>query len=665
MPDSAPTRPRSILLYGTGLLAEAITGAAAERNAEVSPEGTGDGAAPVWDALVTADDSWNLDRAAQARPTAARLGVPWLRVRAELNDVVIGPTERTGGPGCGRCAELRRRRIAPDEPERHAVLRAHRERLSTTPSDWLTPVAADVAAHLVLDEMASLVDGTEPRTRTALLRLDLETLALARHTFLPDPLCPVCGGSAAGGDAPRPLTLAASPAYAPGSYRSRDIGAELDRLEALYVDDSTGIVARPRSYVSAGGLVVTAARVGLGAGIEEAGSGRASTFPASRKVALMEALERYGSVPRAAGARGDAVVTAAYADIKGQALDPRELGLHDPQRYTEPDFPYSPFDERTEYSWVWGHSFARGEPVLVPLSYAFYNSSLTGREDPAFVYEISNGCALGGSLAEAVLYGLLEVAERDAFLLTWYARLPAPRIRVADTDSAVALRMAAAEAGTGYRMLLFDTTTELGLPCVWAMAVNPAGGGDDRPAVVCAAGSHPTAAGAAQNALSELVPILGDVTERYRTDPGRARAMAGQPELVTHMEDHALCYADPSAAERLAYLIDSPHTRDLGSIGDSAGFHGDDLRDHARAAVDRCLGAGLDVIVVDQTTPEHELGGLSCVKVIVPGTLPMTFGHRNRRIEGLPRLRTVPRLLGFRDGDLPAAAVNAEPHPFP
>jgi ribosomal protein S12 methylthiotransferase accessory factor len=39
-----------------------------------------------------------------------------------------------------------------------------------------------------------------------------------------------------------------------------------------------------------------------------------------------------------------------------------------------------------------------------------------------------------------------------------------------------------------------------------------------------------------------------------------------------------------------------------------------------------------NVIVVDQTTPEHRAGGCSCVKVIVPGMLPVTFGHESRRL---------------------------------
>src|SRR5256885_10326813 len=45
------------------------------------------------------------------------------------------------------------------------------------------------------------------------------------------------------------------------------------------------------------------------------------------------------------------------------------------------------------------------------------------------------------------------------------------------------------------------------------------------------------------------------------------------------------------------------------------------------------------------------------VKAIVPGTLPITFGHGNRRVHGLPRLGTVPVLLGHRPDPLPGQAV--------
>jgi len=95
------------------------------------------------------------------------------------------------------------------------------------------------------------------------------------------------------------------------------------------------------------------------------------------------------------------------------------------------------------------------------------------------------------------------------------------------------------------------------------------------------------------------------------------------------------------------------------------GFGNPDLRDDLEEALRRYLDTGLDVIVVDQTTPEHRVGGFACVKVIIPGTIPMTFGHHNRRIDGLPRLYEIPHKLGYRTRPLTPGEINPHPHPFP
>ena len=70
------------------------------------------------------------------------------------------------------------------------------------------------------------------------------------------------------------------------------------------------------------------------------------------------------------------------------------------------------------------------------------------------------------------------------------------------------------------------------------------------------------------------------------------------------------------------------------------------------------------MIVVNQTAPEHRAFGLHCVKVLIPGTLPLTYGHGRRRLRNLPRLLTVPHRLGHTDGPLSVADINQLPHPF-
>lgn len=643
-----------IRVLGSGMLASAITATLTTRS---QPRDSGQAGGLV----IVASDGWDTSDYPAARQLAQEYGSAWLPVRTELSHAVVGPLERPGQAGCVTCAELRRNRIRPDRAPHRAVWRQHRSRLAQRRSTWLTGLAADLVATLVADDVETLVNGQAPRTRGAIIRVSLEDLSVTTHRFLPDPLCPVCGQVP--DDAPElaTITLTARPAHRPGSYRTRPVHQETEELFARYVDEAVGLIPAVTGWTE-GAHVVTAAPVGFRNGGDDAGWGRAHSLPASRLIALLEALERYGCTP---GGRRT-TVTASYQEVRDDALDPRTLGLYPPERYDLPGFHYRPFRPDHPYRWVWGWSFHRQRPVLVPEQYAYYG--VPHGDDHGFVYEISNGCALGGSLEEAILYGLLEIAERDAFLLTWYARLPAARI---DLDSAadptIPLLAAAMRAETGYEVHLFDTTTEVGIPCAWSMAVNPRS--DGRPALTCAAGAHPDPKQAVRNALAELGPGIAGLAQRY-SDPAeaqRAREMVEDPALVRTMQDHALLYADPAAAARLDFLLDSPATRAVAEIGrpDRGGFAVDDLRDNLLEAVSRFTEQGMDVVVVDQTTPEHRAGGFACVKVVVPGALPMTFGHQYRRVDGLPRLYRVPHQLGYRRRPLTPDEVNPHPHPFP
>ncbi|MDI5791247.1 YcaO-like family protein [Bacillus licheniformis] len=82
---------------------------------------------------------------------------------------------------------------------------------------------------------------------------------------------------------------------------------------------------------------------------------------------------------------------------KDRALDPAKSGFIKPNNTRIP-ISFQPFHPARPLRWVWGYSFLQKRPILVPESLAYYS---LGRED-SFVYETSNGCALGGSLEEAI-----------------------------------------------------------------------------------------------------------------------------------------------------------------------------------------------------------------------------------------------------------------------
>jgi ribosomal protein S12 methylthiotransferase accessory factor len=372
-------------------------------------------------------------------------------------------------------------------------------------------------------------------------------------------------------------------------------------------------------------------------------------------------LERFGG--RRPGAKRT-VVRGSYRELGRPAVDPRTLGLFDTDGHRCSQRPY---DEDLVFPWVYGFSFGRGEPVLVPEQCAYFDSRLSPGE--RFVHDTSNGCALGGTLEEAILHGLLEIAERDAFLMTWYARMRVPRVdldSLADTNCRFVLSHLRDRCGM--RVHAFATILEQGIPCYWVMAVDTTGD-LDKPQLLCGAGSGLTHETALVNAIRELAVMHSVVANNYADVDKRrqAAAMVADSRLVRQMSDHTLLYSDRGARERLDFLTETPGAGR--SVADFSRRHpwpaSLDLRDDVTELVGRYVGSGLDVVVVDQTTAEHQAGGFHAVKVIVPGTLPMTFGHGNRRVAGLPRVLEVPAALGYRDRRLELDDLNPYPHPFP
>jgi ribosomal protein S12 methylthiotransferase accessory factor len=385
----------------------------------------------------------------------------------------------------------------------------------------------------------------------------------------------------------------------------------------------------------------------------------------SKVVALLEAIERYASI-RPRGKR--AAVQASYNQLGWQALDPTTLGLYSAEQYAQPDWCFVPYHHDLSCQWIWGYSFQRQSPILVPEYCVYYGIPRT-REgaNPAFVDNSSNGTALGSCLEEAIFHGILEVAERDAFLQTWYARLGVPQVDPRSaTDPTVRAMIEHFEYHTGYTLRMFQTTLDHAIPCLWIMGIDE----QNRPGwpkVHCVASADPHPEQALSKGLRELTIALLVASQRYQAGRADASEMLRNSNAVKGMPDHSLLYYQPEAFARFDFLFHAQQYTFQEAFRTSYTeplLAHKDLRDDLNVLINHYLTLGTDVIVVDQTAPECKADGLRCVKVLMPGMLPMTFGHRYRRTTGLPRLYNVPYHLGYYDHPLTDAELNPHPHPF-
>ncbi|WP_055593625.1 TOMM precursor leader peptide-binding protein [Streptomyces hirsutus] len=571
---------------------------------------------------------------------------------------VIGPWPAEGRAGCAVC--LRRRWQGVRSVGLREGLELRGGTREAGPWPYPVPFAVQAVATLIARLAAAGPDRDAPFPDVWLM--DLEDLTTRHHPLVPEPDCPRCGTPEPVTAESAALSLRPAPKYRPGVGRVRPLDDYGLRVDA-FANPHWGAIGP--SVVCDVTSPTTSATVGCfssrsGDYLRETfWGGHADTYHDSTRIGVLEGLERFAGMR----ARGRAVtLTAALDDLGPDAVDPRETGLYtDDFHRANPWVP--PFAPDRAIPWVWGWSLRNGRPRPVPEILAFYHKP--GIEH-RFVQESSNGCASGGSLEEAVLSGLMEALERDAFLLAWHGMQPLREIDPSTSADPRTRFMVDRMAMYGYRARFFDTRITFPVPVVTGVAERFDGG----PARMCfgaGASLDPEAALAA--ALCEIATDSVQLLHRFERNAAGYLAMAADHEKITSLHDHPLVYAVPEMGRHADFLLRQSAPARPSSVADLAWSRADgsgpDVRDDLLAAVESVTSAGFDVVVVDQTTPEQHALGLYTVKVLVPGLLPLDFGWSRQRARHMPRMRTALREAGLRADDLTEAGLNPGPHPFP
>ncbi|MEU9760651.1 TOMM precursor leader peptide-binding protein [Streptomyces sp. NPDC001834] len=534
-----------------------------------------------------------------------------------------------------------------------AALRSHAP--DDAPSGQTSPVTARGGTHDLTD--ATDADRALPRVT----RIDLVTLATATFPILPEPLCPSCVQEVPDTAASARMDLGPAPKPDPDGYRLRPLSSYPLPTAAL-VNPVCGTLGsdlwiNPTSTTTApaAGTHFVRGYAGLN---DVTWSGQANGYDTSRLLAQLEGLERYAGTRRR---RGTSPVIGSYHELADHALDPAACGLYAPETYAT-DPMVSPFDPDRAIPWVWGYSLRDDRPVLVPARLAHYSA---GVEADNFVFECSNGCATGGSLEEAILYGLLEIVERDAFLLAWHGRTPLTAIDLGDCRSPAVRSMIDRAALHGYDVHAFDTRMDLAVPVVTALAVRR-DGGHGTLSFAAAAGFDPEAT--VESALSEVLTYIPHLPYQVAERHTELAAMAADFTRVRQLKDHAQLYGLPEMAVHAKEYLEPVAVRppaDTFADWEPHRPRTGDLRDDLNLLRDQLVAAGHDAIAVDQTTPEQRRMGLHTIAAVVPGLLPLDFGWTRQRALLMPRLRTALRTAGRRADDLPESEIKRVPHPFP
>jgi len=601
---------------------------------------------------------FDLRRAADAlawQAKARQAGAELLLLGLEPGSVSFGPwvAPHDSDAPCLGCV-MRWTALNLNQPQHwsaEAQAPAELERQSQAP---LSP-----AGRVVFKQLLGQVLAEPEQVRGRVLRLNWERLATDSHRLHRHPHCPDCQPLPADHAELARRDLQARPLD--GNARGRVPNPKLNvaALRENFLDHRTGVIKHLFHDLSSELMPMVVAEMSLpGSTVAESGFGRTESREGSELVAMLEALERFcGHEPRRHGASVRGSFDSLRAQYGDAVVDPRDFVLHDAEQMAQPSFTHEPYSDALTFNWSWGWSMRRSQPVLVPQQMVYYRlGDAPGQPLNRFVYETSSGCALGGCVEEAVLYGLMEVLERDAYLTSWYGRIPPRELLLDDVrDDRVAALVARSRA-QGYEVRAFDMRLDIDVPLVWALIVDPRA---DAPVKsYCASAGHAQWEQALFAALVEVTTSMGVYQVTMPALRERALAMADDPWLVRGMADHVLLYSLPETYPRLDFLFDGPPAQALPAPAPAA----TDLRDELLRRVQQTLAVASDVILVNQSWAPMEALNLHCVKVLAPGLTPVTFGHQHRRC-ALPRLNSARQARGL--APIAQGDINPEPHNFP
>jgi ribosomal protein S12 methylthiotransferase accessory factor len=346
---------------------------------------------------------------------------------------------------------------------------------------------------------------------------------------------------------------------------------------------------------------------------------------------------------------------ASFDSAPFPCVPPGEFALYSQEQYAQTGFPYVPFDTSTPIRWTPALDLMSGETCYVPavkvfLSYFYENKEL---EKP-IAQSMSTGLACHVSPIQAAISAICEVIERDAFTITWQAKLARPQIRLEtlnDRDRDLVGRF----TRTGSDVTLFYLKMDHSIPTILAALRSKA---PEAPALVFAAAADLDPERAVHRSLEELAHTR--LLAQWIKHQLPRLVPDSRYRNVVSLHDHANLYCDTRHAKLADFLFSVEEEIGFHEIeGTSSGNPDSDLK----SLCGEVWATNNRVLLADVTSDDVRDIGLSVIRAVVPGFHPLIFGHRIRALGG-SRLWEVPQKLGYQ-GITRETGDNPAPHPFP
>ena len=379
---------------------------------------------------------------------------------------------------------------------------------------------------------------------------------------------------------------------------------------------------------------------------------QASGAGLSRSAALWatvgESIERYAA---------QIYDSADFLRTSAERLGERAAPLGDfvpfkPAQHRIKGFRYARPTADAVLQWCPGVRLRDGAPVWLP-AHAVYLGLSTRPGEPAFWPTMSTGLACGPNFDAALLSGVREIIERDAFSTMWLLRWSPPRLTLdaAFLDQVDWRLQALLREQYPLRFHLWFLPTDLGAPVVMAAVQGQEG------EITFGACAGLSLLGASEKALIEACHTwiwsrrFVDDAKKLKQHPLDARDVVNADSRL-----HVSYYLRSINSVNLDFLLSGQSAEAASNVNQRL------MPISAERLFESVYATGREIYFVDVTPADVAAAGLSVVRALISRTQQFFFGHAIRNAPlGAMRLAEAASYLGIKE----RRRVNRYPHPFP
>lgn len=360
-----------------------------------------------------------------------------------------------------------------------------------------------------------------------------------------------------------------------------------------------------------------------------------------------ETLERYSL--RTYNKKG--FCTSLYKDVKGKALNPETIVNFSPSQKKKKGFEIFNFDDNTLFSWQMGFDLMRGKSIFIPAQLIYLTYKLNSAEKWISL-PITTGAAGGSTIQSAIVRGIYEAIEREAFIIYYLNKLPGRKVDMMYVHDTRIKYCADVIRSYNLKLNIFDITTDLGIPTFLSVIIDETGIG---PAINLGLKTH----------MNSYIAILGSIEEALHPRSWIRRKVEENPQLLKNMsyrhintlEDRALLWYDKRNIKKLSFLLDQPRKKVKLQIKDYS------FSEQLDILLKLLKINNINIYYVDVTPRIIKENNYYIVKTILPQLQPF-YLIEDFPYHGGTRLYTLPKKLGYFNHETTEKSLNKYPHPF-